>query len=251
MNRVFLVGLFFLATLSLKADPQPSPSPTATLTIPSFMKGDAYEWVKAEDSPTLKTFWAKVPGTDVIAMRGVGTVDQPMDKVASVIVDTTRGTEWIDSLVQSKVVREIKEGHFIEYDLVGIPFPFDTLIQNRDFVSDTRVTYDRSKKQVTVSYFPTEDELAPLDKRFMRGVISCVFKIEPSEDEKKSTVEAEVHCDPRGGLAPWLVNFFQEGWPKNTFERLRHQCDKADVKVVPLIADLTREKPVKLAKKGR
>src|SRR5581483_6365554 len=129
-KNAFSLGSIFLIATSLSAQP----SPTPTVTIPSFLKGDEYQWVKGEDSPTFKSFWAKVPGTDVIAMRGIGTVGQPLDKVASVIVDTTRGTEWIDSLVKSTVVREIKEGHFIEYDLVGIPFPFDTLIQNRDFV---------------------------------------------------------------------------------------------------------------------
>lgn len=245
--RLFLGVVIFLAVVHLQAGPTPTP----TVTIPSFLKGNNYEWVKGEDSPTFKSYWAKVPGTDVIAMKGAGVVYQPMDKVASVIVDTTRGTEWIDSLMRSTVVREIKEGHFIEYDLVSIPFPFDTLINNRDFVSDTTVTYDRKNHLITVSYLPTEDANAPLDKRYVRGVITCVFKIMPMSCEDQSWVEAEVHCDPRGGLAPWLVNFFQEGWPKTTFENLRRQCEKSDVKVVPLIADLMKEKPIKLAKTVR
>jgi hypothetical protein len=245
-NSVIL-SLAFLVAAHLLAQPPATP----TVTIPSFLKGENYQWIKGEDTATFKSYWAKVLGTDVIAMKGAGVVYQPMDKVASVIVDTSRGTEWIDSLMQSKVVREIKEGHFIEYDLVSIPFPFDTLINNRDFVSDTTVTYDRSKKLITVSYLPTEDAKAPWDKRYVRGTITCVFKIMPMSCEDQSWVEAEVHCDPRGGLAPWLVNFFQEGWPKTTFENLRRQCEKSDVKVVSLIADLMKEKPTQLAKKSR
>jgi hypothetical protein len=99
-----------------------------------------------------------------------------------------------------------------------------------------------------VSYLPTEDAKAPLDKRYVRGTITCVFKILPMSCADQTWVEAEVHCDPKGGLASWLINFFQEGWPKTTFERLRQQADKADIKVVPLIADLMKEKPIKLAK---
>jgi hypothetical protein len=177
-------------------------------------------------------------------------VEQPLEKVASVIVDTSRGTEWIDSLVRSKIVREVGPKHFIEYDEVGIPFPFDTLISNRDFLSDTRISYEPKARRVTVTYLPVEDDEVPPKKPCVRGLVHCVFKIMPMSEEGKTWVEAEVLCDPEGGLAPWLVNFFQEGWPKNTFERLRRQAAKKDIQIIPRVAALLAERHVARAPKA-
>lgn len=218
--------------------------------LPEIPPVDDPVWVQAEKSPTLKTYWAKLKGTDIIAMRGEALVDQPLDKVASVIVDTTRGTEWIDSLVRSRIVREMTPRHFIEYDEVGIPFPFDTLISNRDFVSDTRIAYDAKVHRVTVTYLPVEDDQVPPKKPCVRGLAHCVFKMTPTSVEGQTLVEAEVLCDPEGGLAPWLVNFFQEGWPKNTFERLRRQAAKPDIQVIPRVAALLGERHLAKAAKG-
>src|SRR5262249_35004436 len=93
MNRAILGMGLLLASVGLC----PAPSPTPTALVPTFSNSDHYDWVQGENSPTFQSYWAKVPGTDVIAMKGAGLVRQPMEKVASVIVDTTRGTEWIDS----------------------------------------------------------------------------------------------------------------------------------------------------------
>ncbi|HET9869145.1 MAG TPA: hypothetical protein VFR02_01430, partial [bacterium] len=46
---------------------------------------------------------------------------------------------------------------------------------------------------------------------------------------------AEVDADPEGHLAPWLVNFFQEGWPHTTFQNLRREAAKKDIQPFPWI----------------
>lgn len=210
-------------------------------------KDSEYHWQKSCETNGLTIYWSRVQGSEVIAFKGNGIVDEPLDKVASVIVDTTRGTEWIDSLVSSKVVRPLAPTEFIEYDHVGIPFPFDTVMSDRDFVSHVTVDYNPSTRWMTVSYLPAEDELAPVLKKYTRGVMTCVFKLVPMSLPDQTYVEAEVHCDPRGGVPKWLVNFFQEGWPQTTFENLRKEVAKPDIKVVPMVADLMKKQPVKLA----
>src|SRR5262249_13414091 len=155
----------------------------------------------------LTIYWSKVEGSEVVAFRGEGIVDSPLERVASVVVDTTRGTEWINSLVSSKVVKNLSGSEFIEYDHVGIPFPFDQLMSDRDFVS--HVTLEAgSDGSFTVRYGPAEDEGAPVLKNRVRGLMTCVFKLTPMSLPDETYVEAEIHCDPMGGVAKWLVNFF-------------------------------------------
>ncbi len=226
-----LLVLWCVASSLGAATVPPSPSPTATISLGSSV----VEWHKCSNDNGLTTYWSKVEGSQVIAFKGKGVVNVPIEKVASVIIDTTRGTEWISSLVESKVVRAISDTEFIEYDHVGIPFPFDSVISDRDFVSDVTLNYDKKTHWLTVSYKSTEDDAAPRLKKYTRGILDCVFKLAPMTMPGQTYVEATVFTDPKGNIPKWLVNFFQEGWPQDTFAGLRRQCAKNNIKTLPVV----------------
>lgn len=244
MNR-FLITLLVLGLAPLPAFSGAEKSVTQDVASP--LKELKLHWNKSSNSNGLTLYWAKVDGSQVIAFRGEGIVDAPIEKVASIIVDTTRATEWIDSLVSSKVVRKLPGTDFIEYDHVGIMFPFDTVMSDRDFVSHVYLEGDPAGR-FTVSYLPAEDEQAPVLKKYTRGTMTCVFKMTKMSLEDETYVEAEIHCDPRGTVPKWLVNFFQEGWPQTTFENLRKQAKKSDIQVLPVVENLLHKSSIKFAK---
>jgi hypothetical protein len=223
----------------------PESSPAASLQEPVF------HWNKSCNDNGLTIYWSKVEGSQVIAFRGEGIIDAPLEKVASIIIDTTRATEWVDSLVSSKVVRNVSPVEFIEYDHAGIPFPFTAVMSDRDFVSCVTVESDPKTRRLTVNYNPAEDSLAPPIKKCVRGVMTCVFKMVPMTLDDETYVEAEVHCDPKGGVPKWLVNFFQQGWPQTTFENLRRQVKKPNIEVLPVVESLLRKTPVKLVQNNK
>jgi hypothetical protein len=198
----------------------------------------AYLWKKTSDSDGIQIYSSKVPGTEIMALRGEGVVAAPLAKVASVIIDTTRGTEWIDSLLESKVLHKLGAHEFTEYDHMGIPFPFNPFISDRDFVSHVSMETDSLHRHVIVKYTPALDSLAPPYKNFKRGVMTCVFDIQTTDCPEETFLVAEIHCDPKGGLAAWLVNWFQGGWPETTFEDLRKEVSRPDIKVLPVVAEL-------------
>jgi hypothetical protein len=226
-------------------------APPSDADLAATVKESNYHWQKSCNTAGLTIYWSKVDGSQVIAFKGEGIVEAPVEKVASIIIDTTRATEWIDSLVASKVVRNVSPTEFIEYDHVGIPFPFDTLMSDRDFVSHVYLASDPLSRRVTVSYMPTEDDQAPVLKKYTRGTMVCVFKMVPMSMPDETYVEAEIHCDPKGAVPKWLVNFFQEGWPQTTFETLRKQAGKLDIKVLPVVENLLDKQAVKLAKNDK
>jgi len=231
MKTLMICLLWAALTVPLKAQ---SAGPTATPVI--SLSSSVVQWNKCSNDNGLTTYWSKVEGSQVIAFKGKGVVNAPIQTVASVIIDTTRGTEWISSLVESKVVRPISDAEFIEYDHVGIPFPFDSVISDRDFVSDVTLRYDKKSQWLTVDYKPIEDEAAPKLKKYTRGIIDCEFKIAPMSVPGQTYVEATVFTDPKGNIPKWLVNFFQQGWPQDTFEGLRRQCTKTNLKTLPVVA---------------
>jgi START domain len=214
---------------------------------PALAAMPVYQWQKSCNSNGLTIYWSKVEGSPIIAFKGEGIVDAPLEKVASIIIDTTRGTEWIDSLMESKVVRSISPTEFIEYDHVGTPF----IMANRDFVSHVTVEADAKTRRMVVRYTPTEDPLAPPLKKYVRGVMVCEFRMVPMSIPEETYVEAEIHCDPKGSVPKWIVNLFQEGWPQTTFESLRKQAKKTDISILPVVENLLNKPSMRLAKDGR
>jgi hypothetical protein len=231
----FIFLLLSLVPALLRAD---QPAAAASNSTPVSLNSADVKWTQNFNENGFTTYWASIPGSQVIALRGEGIVNADMEKVASIIIDTTRGAEWINSLVASKVVRSISNTEFIEYDHVGIPFPFDQVISDRDFVTHVTVHYDAKTGWMTVHYKPVTDEGAPVIKKYTRGLLECEFRIVRMSIHSQTYVEARVFSDPKGSIPKWLVNFFQESWPHDTFEGLRNQAKKTDIGVLPVVSEL-------------
>ena len=247
MKRFIPIILFAFCPPQAWCEPVQKPKENSAPSLKEMV----FKWKESSHSDGLTLYWSKVDGSQVIAFKGEGIVDAPIEKVASIIVDTTRATEWIDSLVSSKVVRNLSPAEFFEYDHVGISFPFDTVMSDRDFVSHVVLESDPATKRFTVSYLHTEDEGAPLIRKYTRGVMTCVFKMVPMSMPEETYVEAEIHCDPKGGVPKWLVNFFQQGWPQTTFENLRKQAKKPDIQILPVVENLLQKPAVKLVRASK
>jgi len=248
MNRTLLcllaVVLWMMPLWARSAEAPKHEKQSDALSLP---KDPVFKWQKSCTSNGLTLYWSKVEGSPVIAFRGEGIVEAPIEKVASIVIDTTRGTEWIDSLLESRVVHQISTAEFIEYDHMGTPF----IMANRDFVSDVTLTADPQTRRFTVHYASVEDPLAPPFKKYVRGKMICEFKMVPMSMPDETYVEAEIHCDPKGGVPKWIVNLFQQGWPQTTFESLRKQVQKPDIQILPVVEDLLMKPPVKLVKTGK
>jgi len=227
-----LSGFFLIAGFVSAQTPGPTP-------VTAAVNESAFTWQQPSQADGILLYWSKVPDTDIVAFKGEGIVDAPMDKVATIIVDTTRGTEWIDGLVESKVLKSVSHTQFVEYDHQGVPFPFDQLISDRDFVSQVTVEPAPEVHGLTIRYVAAEYPSMPPTKKYVRGELRyCVFKLMPMTQANQTYVVAEVDADPKGHLAPWLVNFFQEGWPHTTFQNLRREAKKTNIEVFDWVDQL-------------
>src|SRR4051812_31574846 len=82
------------------------------LTLTGTVRADAgtpkdTPWQKFGEEDGIAVFRREIADSPVIALRGVGVVDAPVLRVASVLVDTSRSTEWVDRLAEVKVVRKL------------------------------------------------------------------------------------------------------------------------------------------------
>jgi hypothetical protein len=196
--------------------------------VGSFARADPTRqpaWEKIDDDDGIAVFRREVPGSPIIAFKGEGVIDSPILRVASVLVDTSRATEWIDDLAEARTLKRLGEDEYIEYDHVTTPF----VLKDRDFVIDAKLELDPPQKKVALKIHSVTDALAP-ETSYVRGeLMHSSFTLTALEHGQKTHIVAEIFADPKGSVAKWIVNWFQKGWPHNTIQRLRDQVKKPNI----------------------
>ncbi|HEY8077877.1 MAG TPA: START domain-containing protein [Labilithrix sp.] len=191
-------------------------------------------WTKIDESDGITVYKREIPGSDVIAFRGEATVNAPLVRVASVVFDTSRATEWIDDLKEARVVRRTSDFEYVEYDHFGTPF----VMKDRDFVTANKLEWDAATKTMTIRMHSVTDPNAR-ETSYVRGeLVSSTFTLTPTPDGKATRIAGDVHCDPKGSVPKWIVNYFQKDWPHATFVKLRTQVAKANIVENPAIKKL-------------
>jgi START domain len=222
------IGLVLALGVSLGFPSARADSP-AIVQAPSSQAPAPPAWEKIGDDDGIAVYRREVPGSPLIAFKGEGVINASILRVASVLSDSDRATEWVDSLTESKIIRQVSETETIHYDHIGTPF----VLKDRDFVSDCKLEFDPSQKKVILKIQATTDPMAPVTN-FVRGELKhSSFTMTSIEHGTKTNVVAEIHADPKGSVANWIVNLFQKGWPHNTLSRLRKQVAKPDIKEHP------------------
>ena len=221
VGRVLVAGLLLCGTVSADAG-TPKEAP----------------WEKFDEDEGISVFRREVAGSPIIALRGEGVVDAPILRVTSVLVDTSRSTEWIDRLAEVKVVRKLSENEHVHWTHVTTPI----VLKDRDFVYAIKLELDPASKKVMLNYHSVYDSGAP-KTNYIRGEFKYgTFTLTSIEGGKKTRVLAEVLADPKGSVAKWIVNLFQKSWPRKTLASLRRQVAKKDIVDQPRLKELLAQK---------
>ncbi len=195
----------------------------------------AAEWQPIDNTTDgIQIFKKETGGGSLVAFRGVGIVEAPLPLVTTVIFDTNRRLEWIDGLVDTRIIRWVGRDSFVEYDHIGMP-PF---ITDRDFVSSIKMRFNLIKQEMIFHYQSSDDPSAPHTDYIRGSMIDTTFILTSFDNNKKTRIDAQFLCDPKGSIPRWLVNFFLKDWPKTTFRNLRKEVLKSDLSVDPRFSEL-------------
>jgi len=196
----------------------------------------ASEWETIENtSDGIQILKQEIPDSSLVAFRGVGVVEAPLPLVATLIFDPDIGTKWIKGLDESRILRWLNKEEVVKYDHIGLPF----FLSDRDFVTRIRMSFDLNKREMIFHYQQTDDPSAPRTG-YIRGEIigTTTITLRSIENDRKTRVDAAFLCDPKGSIPKWLVNFFQEDWPKATFRNLRKEVQKDAIPIDPRFSKL-------------
>jgi hypothetical protein len=215
-RRSSFLSAFFAAVVALGA-----------LPMASKADGGGWETIGRDDGILVQR--KEVGGSPFVAFRGEGDVDAPLLLVGSVLVDAARSREWVDSVVEAHVLRRVSETEYITYAHVGTPIT----MADRDFVTDVVLAVDGVNKTFTMRMHSVDDPAAPKTDYVRGDLREGSWVLTAIDGGSRTHVATEIHCDPKGSIAPWIVNFFQNNWGHNTLMSLRKQVAKRDIAVDP------------------
>ena len=139
-----------------------------------------------------------------------------------------RWGEWVDRMSDSKILKTVSKYEYVVYQAFELPI----LVSDRDFVYRGTVTRN-AKGQVVMSMTSCKWKSAPETVGVRARIMNSRYVLTP-KGKGKTTVEVEIHTDPKGMIPTWLVNQLQKSWPVSTLSGVRVQAKRKDVKPFPL-----------------
>jgi START domain-containing protein len=221
-------------------------APASAATASKADPCGAVDWAKASWDPYYAEdgiqVWRKdIPGCPLIAFRGGGSIPDSIGKVLSVILDTRREPEWIEGLLEARVLRQISDVEDYEYSRLSSGF---FLIEDREVVTHNALTFDRKNRRVTIDTSSVDLPDVPREAGTVRASIEHSVMIIGAEDGGRSTsFVMEALFDPRGRVPKWMVNLFQKRFPVRTIRRIRAQARRSDVVEFPGTRELLGLQP--------
>ena len=182
-------------------------------------------WQKLRDDDGITTYRAEVPGSSLFAFRAVALIPEPIAKVAGVLVDAPRRTEWMPQLRFSRVIRQLSPLARIEHSRFHTPI----FVAERDFVVHGTAEVDAKTKTLLFRFKSVEGDDVPEEPDAVRGaMLASGYRL--SAVPGGTEVDYWAHIDPRGHIAKWIVNAFAKSFPRQMMVSLRTQAMRDDVK---------------------
>ena len=190
-------------------------------------------WEKLSDRDGIVVYRWETADSPLFAFKGEALVEAPIAKIAQVLVDTTRRKEWVPSLIDAKIIRQISERERIEYTSIATP----PLTANRDFVLYAKAEFMEKTRELIFHFTSTEEKTTPPTDMIRGEVLNSRYLLRQLSPTK-TYLEYTVHVDPKGSIARWIVNMVQKNIPRDTIEAIRAQVKKPDIEELLLVKRL-------------
>lgn len=181
-------------------------------------EGRASEWEKIKTRKNVDVYSKEIPGSKIVAFRGISIIDAPISNVVSVIHDTSRIKEWMSDMAETVVLERKSKFEKIEYNRTSAPWP----LWDREFVYSVSVSVKGKGKEVHIEMSPADHPNVPKREKTVRGTLhSSKYILKSINDGKSTEILVEINADPAGSVPKWVVNLFQSVWPSDTIAGIR------------------------------
>ncbi len=163
-----------------------------------------------------------IPGTRLFAVRGIGEIEAPISRVAAVIYDHRRWGEWVRSMLDAQLLKQISPTEKLVYQAFKMPLwvsDRDTVYRFSMFWRDGALVFEG---------FDASHADAPKSVGVRSKLIIGRWTLRML-DSGHTHLTVEVLMDPGGHLPTWLVNMVQRDYPADTLNQVRQQVRKPGV----------------------
>lgn len=171
-------------------------------------------------------------GSDLLSFRGEKITNVHISKLAGLLQDDPKATEWVDLMSVSDGLDRIDERTKYLYQVYDLPWP----VQDRDYLLKRTVNIDESNKVFTVTIVSVVNgQQKPEQDCCIRADITKTLWHLQSLGNGTTKVVVEVTTDPKGSLPTWVVNMLQQDWPHKTVNGLLKRSQKSDIAPDPSV----------------
>jgi hypothetical protein len=172
-------------------------------------------WQLQKDAHGIKVYTAESPETSVKRIRVETEFNKPMEKITSIIMNTSGYKHWVYGCIESSLISQISDSVVIYRHVTEVPWPFE----DRDLAS--QFTKTKNKTTGVVSIFSVLKKDYPEQEGFVRVTYSTASWV--LTPQKNGTIQAVYNLafDPGGNIPAWLVNLFITEGPYETFINLQ------------------------------
>ena len=194
------------------------------LAGPAWAAPDLTEgWRSIKKSDGIEVWQRAISNNGGFSFRGEGLMTGSVLRVAAIITDGSRYTEWSKNCVGSFDIERLAPDHVISYRRFTSGAP---LVSDRDMVLDAKMSLDANSKSFMLAFHKDHDNRkAPPSGVVRVSGIEGFYQLK-QVDAEHTYVTYEVKMDPGGSIPGWVANQVSRDLPFATLIGLRLQAEK-------------------------
>lgn len=169
----------------------------------------------------IKVWTYKDTNSPVLSYKAETTLDVPMERAVSLVLDINHAAEWVPNVGKAEVLtRDDKKGDFTIYMVLDFPFP----LKDRDMIVKGHMSKD-ANGIVTVKNSAIQQG-KPLSSNYVRLKDYSGDWVFQKLSANKVKVTTSGHANPEGSIPMSVVNLLVEQQPYQMLQKMKSELAK-------------------------
>jgi len=194
-------------------------------------------WTLSKKTEIITVYRMAIPGLDIDAFKGVCEYPVRLEVLGSVLENISGYVSWIDSLIESRIIKKIDKNHLFLYQRYEAVWPFS----DRDCVAEVNVDRNFQTGQFTIRIHSISGLLPPLTDGTVRlPAYEGTFLIEYI-DREHTRITYIGKIEFGGNIPNWLGDFLSSEIPFITLNGLIQEAQKKKYIKIAETSELKRK----------